>query len=320
MSQVERIAYIDRTLRDVGHLSCAEAARRFEVTPRQVKRDIEYLRDRLDAPIVYDRKSRDYHYAQPYTALRFADERLLIFYVLVKSIALNQDYMPVVTRELLQSVEEMVSPDYREVSERISYTIPVAESMADMEDFTTICQAMVGRKRLDIEYENARGERNDRSVEPERLVNYAGRWYLIGHDHLRNSLRTFHLSRMRRLALSHEDCTFTDDPEHLAAVETYVASGFGIFNGREISRTTVRIHGQAAALVARQQWHPDQVVVEGCAPDGSLYIDLTLPVSDWRELLGRVLSFGSLAEAVAPAEFRKLWQEEVQKMGERAKG
>jgi len=42
--------------------------------------------------------------------------------------------------------------------------------------------------------------------------------------------------------------------------------------------------------------------------------DLILPVSDSREILGRVLAFGSAAEALEPAEFRDLWRQEVRKM------
>ena len=52
MSQFERIACIDRLLREQGSVRTAEVAERFEVSGRQVKRDIEYLRDRLDAPVV----------------------------------------------------------------------------------------------------------------------------------------------------------------------------------------------------------------------------------------------------------------------------
>jgi len=41
MSQFERIVRIDRMLRDKDTLRCAEVADRYEVTQRQVKRDIE---------------------------------------------------------------------------------------------------------------------------------------------------------------------------------------------------------------------------------------------------------------------------------------
>ena len=55
MSQTERILYIDRNLRTDRYLTVQDVADYFEVSTRQVKRDIEYLRDRFNAPIVFDR-------------------------------------------------------------------------------------------------------------------------------------------------------------------------------------------------------------------------------------------------------------------------
>ncbi|MGO8695689.1 MAG: WYL domain-containing protein [Rectinemataceae bacterium] len=54
----------------------------------------------------------------------------------------------------------------------------------------------------------------------------------------------------------------------------------------------------------------------GC--DGEPYTDITVPVADWTELLGRVLSFGSAAEALAPPELRKAWKDEIRRMGKKA--
>jgi len=317
MSQFERIAFIDRVLREHGGITAKDTAQRFEVSIRQIKRDIEYLRDRLLAPIAYDAKQKIYRYEQPFDALRFADEKLLLFYVLLKSLALNEHYVPVVSGELIEEVGSRVSKDYRTVSERISYELPISESV-DMEDFTALCQAMLLQHRLDIEYKNAKGEQSKRSVEPERLLNYGGRWYLIAFDLLRGDLRTFHLSRLLSVSISRERSTNCDRPEYRQILENYLASGFGIFKGRETESAVIRVRGLAAALIARQTWHPEQLIRQGVEPDGTPYTDMTLPVADWRELLGRVLSFGASAEAIAPPVFRHLWREEIRKMAEQA--
>jgi predicted DNA-binding transcriptional regulator YafY len=318
MSQFERIACIDRLLREQGSVRTAEVAERFEVSARQIKRDIEYLRDRLDAPIVYRRAENAYLYERPFDELRFADEKLLLFYVLARSLAANEHYVPIVSAELLANLESHLARDYRPVSERISYELSLAEPLS-MEDFTTVCQAMLLGRRLDLVYVNAKAERSERSVEPERLVNYSGRWYLVAWDLLRGALRTFHLSRVEKLSLSKEFVASPSTPgRDDVSVEAYLASGFGIFKGAATVEAKVRIKGPAAALVARQSWHPKQRVERGIDADGEPYTDITLPVADWTELLGRVLSFGSAAEAIAPPEFRKAWREEIRRMGERA--
>lgn len=319
MSQIERIAYIDRTLREKELMTLREVAERFEVSQRQVKRDIEYLRDRLDAPILYDRVRACYRYDRPYEALRFADEKLLIFHALLKNIAGNQNYVPVATTELLATVGRWMSRGYRDIADRISYVIPAAESIHDMEDFTAICEGMQQRLRLEVDYENAKGERSSRSLEPERVINYSGRWYLIAYDLRHSELRTFHLARLKRVSISRDRSTAVTAGRQ-AAVEKYLRSGFGIFNGPAVGHAVVRIHGPAAAVVARQQWHPDQELETGTDPSGVPYTDMTIPVSDWREILGRVLSFGAAGEARAPTEFRTMWREEVRKMNVRANG
>ena len=312
MSQFERIAYLDRSLRERGRLDSAEAARRFEVTARQIKRDIEYLRDRLDAPVVYDRRAKAYRYERPYEQLLFADEKLLIFYVLMKSLAANEHYVPVASKLIVEEIERHVSRDYRSVADRISYELPIAEAV-DLESVTIVCQALLLRRRLDIVYRNAKGERSERAIEPERLVNYGGRWYLIAHDLLRDDLRTFHLSRLEAAALSKER-TSSGDPARKKSVTDYLASGFGIFKGKTTKRAVIRVRGQAAALIARQTWHSAQKMKRGTEEDDTPYTDVDLPAADWRELLGRVLSFGSQAEVLAPPEFRGLWKEEIRKM------
>ncbi len=72
-------------------------------------------------------------------------------------------------------------------------------------------------------------------------------------------------------------------------------------------------------IIRIQQWHKDQIidpVPDATDPDA---IDLSLPVHDWTEILGRALRCGANCEVLGPPEFRKLWQEEIKRMVERAK-
>ena len=314
MSQIERITFIDRRLRERGAVSAAEIARRFEVSTRQALRDIEYLRDRLDAPIDWDPKSRAYRYGKPFEALRFADQKLLLFHALARSMAANESYIPVVSGEIIAELESHIARDYRPVAERIMWEIPVSERLA-MDDFTTACQAMLLGMRLELAYTNAAGERSERSVEPERLINYSGRWYLVAWDLGRAALRTFHLSRAERVALGRERAAAPRPagatPEE---VERFVGSGFGMFKGSETVSARVRVRGRAAALVARQEWHPKQRVERGVEADGEPWTDLSFPVAEVTELLGRLLSFGAAAEPLEPPELRRRWEEEIGRM------
>jgi predicted DNA-binding transcriptional regulator YafY len=320
MSQIERITYLDRMLREKRPVRAADVARRFEVSGRQVLRDIEYLRDRFDAPLEWEASTRSYRYRQPFDVLRFADEKLLIFHALARSMAKNDHYIPVVSEEILAELESHIARDYRSVSDRIRWELPVSERTS-MEDFTTVCQAMLLGQRLELAYVDAVGTRSERRIEPERLVNYSGRWYLVAWDLERSALRTFHLSRVESLILGREKAS---SPRPAGAtqeeIERFVNSGFGIFMGSKTIEAKIRVRGKAAPLVARQEWHANQRVEQGVEADGSPWTDLSFPVADVTELLGRVLSFGSSAEPLAPPELCERWQKEIAAMTALAKG
>jgi predicted DNA-binding transcriptional regulator YafY len=313
MSQTERIAYLDRRLRERGWVTAAEVASAFEVSSRQVKRDIEYLRWRLDAPITYDALQRRYHYEKPYDRFRFADERRLLFSALVKGWASSPAYQPLMTPQILETIEAAVARDYRLVADRIRYEAPSGE-IVDLEIFAGLCRGMRDGRVVEMEYANLAGESSRRRVEGQRLWNYGGVWYLVAFDHKRDGLRTFHLGRVTALTVTGELVLHDEkDPAWRAEVEAWTASGFGIFRGGETFAAAVRFRRAALRLAAGQLWHPEQADLRGNDAEGE-WLDRTVPAVDTRELLGRVLAFGGDAEARAPESFRRQWEDEVRRM------
>lgn len=316
MSQTERIAYLDRRLRERGWVTASEVASAFEVSTRQVKRDIEYLRWRLDAPIAYDAASRRYRYEKPYQRFEFADERRVLFSALVKGWAASEAFQPWVTPEVLRTVEAAVARDYRGVADRIRYEAPSTERV-DLEVFAGLCRALRDGRILELEYVNLQGEPSRRRVEAQRLVNYGGVWYLVAFDHLRAMLRTFHLGRVQSLTVTGAPVAHDEkDAAWRTEVEAWMESGFGIFRGGESWAATVRLRGAALRLAAAQRWHPGQVDQRGLDGEGE-WLERTLPVVDSRELLSRVLAFGADAEARAPQAFRAQWVTELRRAYER---
>lgn len=310
MSQVERIAFLDRRLQERGWVTAAEAAAHFEVSPRQIKRDIEYLRWRLDAPIVYDAATHRYRYEKPFAKLRFADERRVLFTALVKGWASSGAFRSLVTPEMLEGLGAAVARDYRTVADRILYEAPSTEEV-DLETFAGLCRGLRDNRLIDIGYANLAGEAGRRRVEAQRLVHYGGVWYLVAWDHKRLALRTFHLGRITSMTVTGEPGTQGKVPGWEKTVDDWVASGSGIFRGGTAYPAEVRLRGGARRLASTQRWHPQQSDVAGSDAEGD-YLDRTVPVVDTRELVGRVLAFGGDAEARRPAEFRRQWEEAVQ--------
>ncbi len=67
--------------------------------------------------------------------------------------------------------------------------------------------------------------------------------------------------------------------------------------------------GAAAELIAQQHWHKDQII--STVDNG---IVLSLPVSDDREIILKVLQYGAKAKVIAPPSLKKRIKDEVLRM------
>jgi predicted DNA-binding transcriptional regulator YafY len=67
--QLWRLARLDYWIRSHRYPNAATAARELEVARRTVKRDIDFLREALHAPLEYSRENHGYFYTEPDFAL-----------------------------------------------------------------------------------------------------------------------------------------------------------------------------------------------------------------------------------------------------------
>ncbi len=316
MSQTERILFIDRQIRLAGKVTILETVRKFEVSVRQVKRDIEYLRERLQAPLVYDRKLKGYVYEEDYHSLEFADQSLILFYVMIKSLVSNEHYIPVYSAEILKQLESGIPEEYRAVCDRISYQFPKA-GVISSEYFAIICEAVKNRLCLEVGYSNLNDETSRRVIEPEHLINYDGAWYLIGFDRTHQALRTFNISRINDISLT-KDKYKKRDKQHEKELRELISSGFGIFKGTTVSTVKIRFYDAAARIVSSQQWHREQSF-RWIGKDKKT-AELSFPVANYTEVLAKTLSFGAMAEPVSPKKFVDMWKDEIKKMALKVEG
>lgn len=320
MSQTERIFHIDRSIRERGGVTVAEIAKKFEVCERQAKRDIEYMRDRLGAPIVWATYCRRYEYTASWDSLRFADEKSFLAFAFLKAILSEYHYVPIVSNDILALLKEKIAGRYAAIAEKVRYELPDMESI-DGDIAYALCQALLRSRELKIRYTDSKAVESSRAIVPLRLVNYSGKWYCLALDSKSGEMRTFAISRIRNAKTAQPCGRSILPPDN--EIERFLSSSYGIFKGEPIGRATLRFYGGAARSVREQVWHKDQTITpvsdgDGGATNTPEAIDLTLPVHDWTELLGRALRCGSNCEVLAPEEFRAQWREEIGRMGKLA--
>lgn len=312
MSQTERILYIDRNLRTDRYLTVQDVADYFEVSTRQVKRDIEYLRDRFNAPIVFDRIKKVYCYEAKFDRLAFADQNLVMFYVVLKSLVENQQYIPIVSTDIISNIAKDVPASYKHICDNISFELPKFDSI-DPEVFLAVCEGLRSKQTLDIVYSNADGKTTDRTIEPEHITNYEGAWYLIAYDWSREDIRTFNLSRIGKISLSNEPFK-NHDENYKKRLDSFIYENYGIFKGDVTTTVKILFWGKAKRIVSSQIWYKDQVLKDVMLGDVEA-LELSLPVASYHEILGKILSFGAEAKPIEPPELVNLWKESISNMG-----
>lgn len=309
MGALERIYKIERLLKRNRAVPMRRLIEELEVSPATIKRDIAYLRDRLNAPIVWDRNLRGYRLDGDYSipALYLTGAELQALLVLDHLIARIQPELlgsyTAPLRNLLQKLLGGPEPTLEELMRRVRI-VPAASRPVAVEHFQAVCTALLTRRRLDLVYfSRTRNETTRREVSPQRLVHYRDNWYMDAWCHLRQALRSFALDAI-------QEVTILESPALEIASEQLdreLGAGYGIFCGPETRRARLRFSPRMARWVSRERWHAEQS--GHFLPDGS-YI-LEVPYSEDRELIMDLLRYGPDVEVLAPEELRQKVQQSL---------
>jgi len=285
-----------------------------EVSRATIKRDLEYMRDRLSAPIVWDRESRGYRYeltdddsfALP--GLWFNSSEiyaLLTMEQLLEEIQpglLESHIAPLKTRIKLLLEKGDHSAD--EVEKRILIGHVAARSV-EPKLFQMLSSALLKRKRLEIYHHNRNQGRKDvREISPLRLVYYRDNWYLESWCHLRNGLRSFGVDAIEKADLLDKKVKEID----IKQLDKEFRSGYGIFAGSGTRSAKLRFSPKIAQWVSREEWHPDQ---KG-AFDKEGFYKLTIPYAHETELIMDILRYGPDIEVLSPNSLKESVKAKVQ--------
>ncbi len=263
MDRAERFYKVEQLLKARRAVPFRALLEELEVSESTVRRDLDYLRDRLHAPIVWDRALRGYRLdpdAPPHElpGLWFNSAELhalLTFYHLLDR--LEPGLLSPHIRPLQDRIRGLLGSrdhSFREVTRRIR-VLPLASRRKSSRLFGTLVHALLKRRRLIlVHYSRARDEETEREVSPQRLVHYRDNWYLDAWDHGRNGLRTFAVDAIRKAALSEARARAVSD----RALDAELGSGYGIFAGRRTRKARLRFTPERARWVAHEDWHPKQ--------------------------------------------------------------
>jgi predicted DNA-binding transcriptional regulator YafY len=163
-------------------------------------------------------------------------------------------------------------------------------------------QLAVGRRqRVHIEYAAASrgGAVTERTVDPYAVIPYVRSWHLIGHCHLRGAPRLFKLDRIRQLRPLDERFPPPADFD----LGRFLSGGWGLMPGvaGPVEEVALRFRPPAAHFVAEERWHEAQQAE--WQSDGTLLFRVNVVVTP--ELRRWVYRHGREVEVLTPASLRE---------------
>lgn len=277
-------------------------SRDLEISSKTVRRDVEFMRDRLQLPLEWDGARNGYYYSRPVTnfpTMHFTEGELVALVVAEKAL---QQYRgttfekPLLSaiRKMEESLPDTISLSLSDIDQAISFRTS-AEQILDLEIFDALSKAIATQKQLEFTYRKPGQKQSEqRRVDPYHLANINGEWYLFAYDHLRKDIRTFAPARIK--AIKPTGKTFSRVSGF--SLEQRLRDSFGVHSGKNKLDVVLRFDEKVADYIREKRWHDSQELKE--LNGGG--VELRMKLSSLAEIERWILSWGGNASVVRPRE------------------
>ncbi len=285
-------------------------ADRYEVSERQIQKDMEIIRHRLLLPLCRD--SDGYYFEHiprlPTVSYTFAEALALLLAARVAQAmpGVNSAELAAAIARLESLFPEDFVPLLRQATDRLPQS---ASAPHRQEMLALLHRALAERRRVHILYATGSrgGEVSERVIEPYHVMPYVRSWQLIAYCHKRHAVIEFKVDRIRQADL-------LDDPYTIPAdfdLEAYLGDSWGLMRGKagEPEDVELLFEPEAGRWVAEEQWHKSQQAET--LPDGC--VQMTFHVGITPEFMNWIMYYGSRVRVVRPESLRARVVEELRK-------
>ncbi|OQX05721.1 MAG: hypothetical protein BWK76_27115 [Desulfobulbaceae bacterium A2] len=300
--QYSRLLFIDKKIRGGKYPNCGSLAEEYEVSLKTIYRDIEYMRDELDAPVEYSAKHRGFYYTEERYQLPAMDVRESdIFGIyLAEKLLIQYEGTPIYGSlcRIFQKIQNSL-PDKSRVSpaqdqEKLTIFPPWC-TVVDPEIWETVIQCLRESSTMRITYRTPGKDAQERLVDPYHGISSEGDWYVIGFCHFAKEIRTFSISRISSAINTGQAFQV---PESFDFQKLF-AGHFGIHIGEGDMTVRIQFKKEVAPYIQERKWHPNQQLQE--LDNGDVILSLT--VNHRLELQRWILSWGDKATILEPESF-----------------
>ncbi|HMQ31434.1 MAG TPA: YafY family protein [Chloroflexaceae bacterium] len=226
-----RVLTVLELLQSRERLSGPELAARLEVNARTARRYITMLQD-MGIPIEAERGRYGAYRLRPgfkLPPLMFSDEEALAVTLgLLAARRLGLAGAAPAVEGALAKIERVLPPALRERLQAVQSALVLDLARSEAAPSSALVVELSGAaqagRRVWMRYTNDRGETSERALDPYGIVFRQGRWYAVGHCHLRGALRLFRLDRVSELQIRDERFVRPEDFDAAAFVVQSIAS------------------------------------------------------------------------------------------------
>lgn len=165
---------------------------------------------------------------------------------------------------------------------------------------TTILEAMKEYKVVNIEYKAFKYSHSYKiPVEPYCVKLFENRWYMLGHNICKDSIRLYGLDRIESIEITDTEYKL---PKGFSASE-YFSNYFGIVTDERVKpeRIVIRANADHTPYLKSLPLHHSQRLIE----DNGEYADFELYLAPTYDFVMKLLHVGAMIEVISPAPLRK---------------
>jgi predicted DNA-binding transcriptional regulator YafY len=311
-----RIYFIDRKIASGGYPNTRDLAKEYEVGTATICRDIEFMRDRLDAPIVYSPLHRGFFYEEKTFRLpaRFAAAEDMLALGMAKTLLSLYRNTPLyeAARRLMDSITAPLAGEENSGEAEPWYEkrilAPLGASYpVDEKTWNALVTGLRENRIITFEYQSTwKEDFKPRRIRPYQLLFDTGVWYLYAYAEERGGIRMFSLSRIRNITVTNDTFRLPHNYDYSARVD---GSYFGVFAGQEKERFRVVFYGDYVLWARERLWAADQKI-----EDTAEGVVIDFSSTQYGKVLEWVLSKGAWAVPLEPARLVRDWEWNIGQM------
>lgn len=310
-----RIIEIDKIIRSGKYPNATTLRKHFEVSRATIMRDLDFLRDRYQAPLEYDYQKNGFYYTDPtffIQSVMLSEGELFTVATIMplldqyKNTPLENSF-----RNILEKMTSMlpneISVDTSLLDHEFSFISDPLPTI-DEEVFNSVFQSLRQKRSLEFDYRTISSqEYKHRQIDPYHVICTKGNWYTIAFSKDKNEIRVYALSRMKNTKTTAESFTVPEDFK----LSDHIDPAFGIWTTKDAPmQIELLFDSSVNTLILERKWHATQKIQQ--LQDGSVKLSFT--TNQFQETFQWVMSFGGAVKVLNPPELADKICTELKKM------